>query len=59
MKQSFQLVPDGWRILDISEGRMYKEYLNKLLDEWDIVFFKSGHITGYGYGNGFGDSTDG
>ncbi len=38
---------------------MYKQYLNKLLDEWDIVFFKAGHLTGPGYGNGFGESTDG
>lgn len=42
--------PSGWRNLSINEGRQIKSNLEEILDEWSIVAFDHGKLTGPGYG---------
>jgi hypothetical protein len=48
--------PPGWRALTFSEGQQLKSQLEQVLDEWSIVAFDHGKITGPGYGLTIEDS---
>ncbi len=49
-------VPNGWRVLEYSEGLDLKPQLNQFLSDWSIVAFKTGKLDGFKYGNKFMES---
>lgn len=47
------IVPEGWRILTMTEGRQIKEHLGNIVGDDTTVAFVQGRLDGHAYGNQF------
>lgn len=48
-----EAVPQGWRVLTMTEGRQIKEHLGSIVGDDTTVAFVSGRLDGHGLGNQF------
>lgn len=46
-------VPDGWRLLTMTEGRQIKEHLGDIIGDDARVAFAHGRLDGHAYGHLF------
>lgn len=44
-------IPEGWRILTLTEGRQIKEHLGSIVGDDTTVAFVQGRLDGHAHGN--------